>query len=54
MTLIRDSKGGEKSSKWQFGKKILLGNVITSRNHHKKDLMMVMRLQVGASLLEAS
>jgi hypothetical protein len=42
-----------KLSKWQFGSKILLGNVIASKNLHKKDLMMVMRLRVGASLLEA-
>jgi hypothetical protein len=33
-----------KPSKWQFGTKILLGNVIASRNHHKKNLMMVTRL----------
>jgi hypothetical protein len=42
-----------KLSKWQFGTKILLGNVIASRNHHKKNLMMITRLRVGASLLEA-
>jgi hypothetical protein len=42
-----------KPSKWQFGTKILLGNVIASRNLYKKDLMMVTRLRVGASLLEA-
>jgi hypothetical protein len=42
-----------KPSKWQFGSKILLINVIASRNLHKKDLMMVTRLRVGASLLEA-
>jgi hypothetical protein len=42
-----------KPSKWQFISKILLGNVIESWNHHKKDLMMVTRLRVGASLLEA-
>jgi hypothetical protein len=42
-----------KPSKWQFGSKISLGNVIASRNHHKKDLMMVIRLRVGASLLES-
>jgi hypothetical protein len=42
-----------KPSKWQFGSKILLRNVIASRNLHKKDLIMVTRLQVGASLLEA-
>jgi hypothetical protein len=28
--------------------KILLGSIISTRNHYKKDLMMVMRLQVGA------
>jgi hypothetical protein len=32
MTLIRDSKGGEKSSKWQFGKK----NLAWKRNHIKE------------------
>jgi hypothetical protein len=42
-----------KLSKWQFGTKILLGNVIASRNHHKKNLIMITRLRVGASLLEA-
>jgi hypothetical protein len=42
-----------KPSKWQFVSKILLGNVIESWNHHKNDLMMVTRLRVGASLLEA-
>jgi hypothetical protein len=33
-----------KLSKWQFGSKILLRNIIASRNLHKKDLMMVTRL----------
>jgi hypothetical protein len=37
-------KRRRKPSKWKFGSKILLGNVIASRNHHKKDLMMVTRL----------
>jgi hypothetical protein len=46
-------KRRRKPSKWQFGTKILLGNVIASTNLHKKDLMMVTRLRVGAALLEA-
>jgi hypothetical protein len=46
-------KRRRKPSKWQFGSKILLENVIASKNLHKKDLMIVTRLQVGASLLEA-
>jgi hypothetical protein len=29
-------KRRRKPSKWQFGSKILLGNVIASRNHHKR------------------
>jgi hypothetical protein len=34
-------KRRRKPSKWQFGSKILLRNVIASRNLHKKDLMML-------------
>jgi hypothetical protein len=33
--------------------KILLGSVILTKSHHKKDLMMVTRLLVGAEHLEA-
>jgi hypothetical protein len=31
----------------------LLGSVIPTKSHHKKDLMMVTRLLVGAEHLEA-
>jgi hypothetical protein len=40
---IRDWKE-EKSTKKAIWFKILLGSVITTRNHHKEDLMVVMRL----------
>jgi hypothetical protein len=41
MILIWGSKGEENRQNDNLVQKILLGNVIASRNHHKKDLMMV-------------
>jgi hypothetical protein len=42
-------KRRRKPSKWQFGSKFLLKNVISTKSHHKR---IQWWLRVGASLLE--
>jgi hypothetical protein len=46
-------KREEKSAKTAIWFESLLGSEIPTKSHHKKDSMMLMRLRVGAWLLEA-
>jgi hypothetical protein len=41
-------KGRRNPSKWQFGSKFLLKNVILTKRHHKRIQWWVARLRVGA------